>query len=129
MFLVQAYLEWTHDNTSAEAYDCLRVIRAYLKGDGLFSPGDLWTRHLLARCFILEAREPEAGKKQIELRKDALRYCEELKGELSKATDSQVSLEDIEQMEELIKLEQDQFDPEPHEGKFHKLKAKFFGHV
>ncbi|KAI4257435.1 MAG: hypothetical protein L6R42_005664 [Xanthoria sp. 1 TBL-2021] len=125
-----AYLRWTEDNASAAAYDTLRTIRAYLKGDGHFSPGDLWSRHLLARCFILEAREPNVGEKQVRLRGEALQYCTELKRELSNATEPLVSPEDIAKMEELILLERSVFESEPHPSALQKFKVKasgFFG--
>ncbi|KAI4218262.1 MAG: hypothetical protein LQ349_008791 [Xanthoria aureola] len=122
-----AYSGWTANKAATETYDAIRSLRAYMEGDGKFAPGDLWSRHLLARCFILEARHPRAGEEQIQLRERALRYCEELKGELSNAEEPLVSSQDIGEMEELIKLEQSVFNPEPHVSTLHKFKAKFLG--
>lgn len=124
---MQAYFGWTANKAAPGTYDALRSLRAYMEGDGKFGPGDLWSRHLLARCFILEARDPRVGEEQIQLRERALRYSEELKGELSNAEEPLVSSQDIGEMEELIKLEQSVFNPEPHVGPFHKLKVKFLG--
>ncbi|KAI4221291.1 MAG: hypothetical protein L6R36_007004 [Xanthoria steineri] len=123
----RTYFGWTANKASTEFYDAIKSLRAYTEGDGKFAPGDLWSRHLLARCFILEARDPRAGEEQIQLRERALRYCEELKGALSKATEPLVSSQDIGQLEELIKLEQSVFNPEPHVGLFQKFKAMFLG--
>ncbi|KAL8683693.1 MAG: hypothetical protein Q9186_000327 [Xanthomendoza sp. 1 TL-2023] len=112
------------DTTLATPYNTVRTIRAYVKGDGKFSSGDLWTRHLLVRCFLLEAREPHAGEKQIGLREEAYRYCQELKKEYQNAKEPLVSPKDIAKMEELTLLERHVFDPQQHPSALHKLKGK-----
>ncbi|KAL8999976.1 MAG: hypothetical protein Q9169_001221 [Polycauliona sp. 2 TL-2023] len=71
----KAYHVWIRDNDLAAPYKSFRAIHAKLTGKGKSEPVGLWPVHILARCLILEAREPNIGIKQIELRKEARKYA------------------------------------------------------
>ncbi|KAL8644122.1 MAG: hypothetical protein Q9226_007925 [Calogaya cf. arnoldii] len=123
---VQAYSRWKQDNASPTAYATLGTIHAYLKGDGHFSRGDLWSRHLLVRCFILEARKSDSGTRPVKLRGEAFDYCTDLNIEFGNAKEPLVSFEEIMRMEDLVKMEQSVFETQPHPSALGKVKAKAF---
>ncbi|KAL8810210.1 MAG: hypothetical protein Q9223_007805 [Gallowayella weberi] len=130
----KAHRHWMEEKASAAPYDSLRTIRASLKGDGNLSSGNLWTRHILVRCLLLETREPHVGEKQTHVREkqiglleEALRYCKELKIEYPNAKDCLVSKGEIYKMEKLTLLEKQVFESQPHQSHrsgLDKLKGK-----
>ncbi|KAL8771563.1 MAG: hypothetical protein Q9209_003006 [Squamulea sp. 1 TL-2023] len=124
-----AFTGWRQDSTPKgpyedSPYNTLRSIRAYLKGDGKFSPDDIWSRHLIVRCLLIEARNSMAEAGNAPIYDEALGYCKELQRDILRASRPFVSPGEIAKMEELTSLERSVFLVQPHPSALHKLKGK-----
>ncbi|KAL8671347.1 MAG: hypothetical protein Q9168_004157 [Polycauliona sp. 1 TL-2023] len=119
-----AYHDWERDNDLAAPYESFKSIREILTSKGKKEPRDDWSLHLLVRCCLLGAREPNIGIKQIELRSKAKGYAVDIQRPGQRGSERCVSGEMAGKMEELAWREQCVFDPLARASTMQKLKAK-----
>ncbi|KAL8776196.1 MAG: hypothetical protein Q9213_008359 [Squamulea squamosa] len=124
-----ALTKWKQDSTPKGPYEegpcnTLKSIRAFLKGDGKFSPEDIWSRHLIVRCLLIEARATKMDAGNASIYDEALGYCKKLQRDIQRASRPFVSPGEMAKMEELTLLEKSVFQVQQHPSALHKLRGK-----